>query len=315
MSLSFRTLSNHLGRSPSGSLRHMVARPSGPLKISVEAKPLSVLTHNMGLLVFPAPYLGTDRSGAIAEMIAQIRLLKPDVAGLCEVFANGERAEIRNAVKDLYPHWQDGPDEGDVESDGGLLVLSRHPLLATANMIFRQSDGWDRLANKGVIHIRVRPSGWPVPLDVFYSHTQDISTSNGVATLYAQLNAMNGFIATHADPALPRIIMGDLNIPGEQPHHYAQLLSRLGQPRDCWTLAGNPPDSGYTVITNSSFHADAGDRSSRNERLDYVLLEGSTRAVPILSDIQVLKLQRNGRYISDHFGLHASFARLAVMSP
>ena len=310
---------------------HRLAYPSGTVALGqleahgfprvwsaqdlVEPAALSVMTHNMGLLVSPATYLGTNRSGAIAEIIAQIRLLKPDVVGLCEVFANGERAKIRNALKDEYAHWRDGPDEPDLESDGGLLVLSRRPFLAAADMIFRDSDGWDSLANKGVIYIRIRPHSWPVPLDVFYSHTQDISTTAGVTTLYAQLNAMNAFVMSHAAPTLPRLIMGDLNIPAEQPQHYAQLLSRL---------AGRATAGRWRAIPRRGLHVRDRQQFLTTTRMtgrraisawSYVLFKGGTRAVPILSNIQVLKIQRNGRYISDHFGLRATFDRMAVISP
>lgn len=83
----------------------------------------------MALLVAPGDYLGTDRDGAVAEISARIRALSPDVAGLCEVFSDGERENIRTALSDLYPYFQEGPDEDDFESDGGLLLLSKHPYL------------------------------------------------------------------------------------------------------------------------------------------------------------------------------------------
>ena len=113
------------------------------------------MTQNMALLVTPAPYLGTDREGAIAEIVAQIRVLSPDVVGLCEVFSDSERTRIRNALRDLYPHYPEGPDETDLESDGGLLLRVRHSILIGDAMIFRDCDGFDCLANKGVIHIRI----------------------------------------------------------------------------------------------------------------------------------------------------------------
>jgi endonuclease/exonuclease/phosphatase family metal-dependent hydrolase len=126
---------------------------------------------------------------------------------------------------------------------------------------------------------------------------------------------MNEFINTHRNFAMPTIIMGDLNIPGEDPRRYAQLLNRLAGPRDCWTLAGNPPDSGFTFITNNNFYADPDDRPTRNQRLDYVLLKAGQNAVPILSRIDVLEFVRNGVFISDHFGLFAAFERTAIISP
>ena len=43
------------------------------------------------------------------------------------------------------------------------------------------------------------------------------------------------------------------------------------------------------------------------QRLDYVLLIPGIRSLPVLSDVEVLKVVRNGRFTSDHFGLSAVF--------
>lgn len=314
MAVALRQLIDHLGRKSDGSLREALSRPLGPFSISIRRLEFSVMTHNMGLLVSPAPYLGTDRSGAIAEIIERIRSFRPDVVGLCEVFDDDERKEIRIALADIYPHWRDGPDEDDLESDGGLLVLSRHPLLAASDTIFRDADGWDRFANKGVIHIRIQPDRFHVPIDLFYSHTQDIETDEGPETLYSQLSAMNKFVNAQAGRSHPRIIFGDLNIPAEQPKHYGQLIARLGTPRDCWTLAGNPVASGFTFVVDNNFYEDLDDRATSDHRLDYILLSADPSTVPILADIDVLNIKRNGRNISDHFGLRATFDHLAVVS-
>lgn len=126
---------------------------------------------------------------------------------------------------------------------------------------------------------------------------------------------MQEFIQQQADPALPAIVTGDLNIPAENPQHYAQLMARLAGIRDCWTIAGNSVPSGPTSVRESTFYEDADDRPARDERLDYVLLRAGTRAIPIVSEIEILKFTRNGRFISDHFGVRAVFRVTAVLDP
>jgi endonuclease/exonuclease/phosphatase family metal-dependent hydrolase len=290
-------------------------RPTGPFRLSSRLAPFSVMTQNMALLVAPGDYLGTDREGAVAEIWARIRALSPDVVGLCEVFSDGERKNIRTALSDLYPYFQEGPDEDDLESDGGLLLLSKHPLMAAAAFIYRDCDGFDCFANKGMIHIRVQGPSWPTAIDFFYTHAQDISTDDGVSTLYAQLARMQEFIQQRADPALPAIVTGDLNIPAENSQHYAELMSRLVGMRDCWTVAGNSIASGPTSVRESNFYEDSDDRPARDERLDYVLLRPGTRVIPIVSEIEILRFTRNGRFISDHFGVRAVFTVTAVLHP
>ena len=251
----------------------------------------TVLRHDAqhGAARRPGDYLGTDRDGAIEEIVAQIAARQPDVVGLCEMFSDGEREFVRNKLRLIYPHFREGPDEADLESDGSLLLLSRHPILFSRDTIYRDCDGSDCFANKGILHMRLQPPSWPTPLDVFYTHMQNIATSDGVSALYAQLDHANQFMGLHGAPNVPKIMMGDLNIPAADSHHYEQLIIRLRGPRDCWTVAGNSIASGDTSVTDSNFYEDEDDRPPRNERLDYVLLKAEHRAIPILSSIEVLK--------------------------
>jgi endonuclease/exonuclease/phosphatase family metal-dependent hydrolase len=282
----------------------------------VSTAPFSIITQNMALLVFPAPYLGSDREGAVAEIIARIKALSPDVVNLCEVFSDGERETIRTSVEHLYPHYQEGPDEADLDSDGGLLLLSKHPILQHHQIIYRNGVGADWWANKGAIHIRVKPPDSPTPYDIFFSHTQNMEEDGGKEALYAQLSTMNTMMQEHADPNNPTLIMGDLNIPGEMPEHYSQLIARLGDPVDFWTVAGHTPASGFTYTSDNNFYDDDSDRPDKNMRLDYILMKAGLRFIPILKHIEILKLTHDdkltheGRFISDHFGLRAQFEQL-----
>ena len=203
------------------SLRGTLGRPAEPVQLEAHAARISVVTQNMALLVAPGNYLGTDRHGAIVEICDRIRTLLPDVAGLCEVFSDGERDEIKERLHDLYPYFEEGPDEDDLESDGGLLLLSRYRPVASDECIYRECDGFDCFANKGMLYIRVTAPDWPTPVDFFYTHAQDIATNDGARVLYAQLSRMHTFISDHVDPRIPAIVMGDLNIPGELPEHYS----------------------------------------------------------------------------------------------
>jgi len=267
------------------------------------------MTQNMALLVYPGNYLGANREGAVAEIISQIKARSPDVVGLCEVFADDERKTIRTKVKQIYPHFEEGPDEDDLDSDGGLLLLSKHPILQHHQIIYRDCAGADCFANKGVIHIRVQPPSSPMPYDIFFSHTQNIEEDGGKKALYAQLTRMNGMIQDYADPNIPTLIMGDLNIPGEVPEHYNQLIKRLGIPVDLWIVAGNTTE-GFTFTSDNNFYEDDDDNPHQNQRLDFMLMKAGLRFIPIMRNIEILKFNNNGRSISDHFGLRADFKQL-----
>jgi endonuclease/exonuclease/phosphatase family metal-dependent hydrolase len=290
--------------------------------VRVRSAPFSLMTQNMALVVFPADYLGTDRDGAIGEIVAQIRGGAHDFVGLCEVFADGEREGIRLAVQDLFPHFVDATDSEDLDSDGGQLILSRHPLLAVHKHVFETGAGDDDWANKGVIHVRVHPAGSPTAFDVFYTHMQAIYASSFAEAdedfrevLLAQLDEMRAFIRKHSDPGIPAFILGDLNVPGTVREDLEVLAERLGDPVDLWLAAGHDINDGMTIDQPQAnkahnFYADDDDNEHDRQRLDYILMRPSPRFVPIVRQIEVRKFSRNGRFISDHFGLHARIEEL-----
>lgn len=311
--ISLRSIARNVGKPAETSLRRLLGRVQGRAVLRARPAALSVMTQNMALLVFPGDYLGTDRAGAIAGLIAEVRRQSPDVVGLCEVFADGERDRIRGDLRSEYPFFVEGPDEDDLESDGGLLLLSRHPFLATSDLIYRDCAGADCFANKGVLHVRVQPPGAPTAYDLFYTHMQNIEEDGGEDTLYSQLSVLNGMVQRDADAALPALVFGDLNIPATAANHYGQLLARLGAPVDAWTAAGNAVASGFTVVQDSNFFDDSDDRPSRDERLDYVLVKPGQRAIPTLDAMAVLSVRHDGRLISDHLGLIARFGQVLTI--
>jgi endonuclease/exonuclease/phosphatase family metal-dependent hydrolase len=310
-SVTIRQLSRHTSNQPPMplKLRQTLKLAEANLRLQVKTAPFSLMTQNMALLVFPGEYLGTNREGAVDEIISRIKAKSPDIVGLCEVFADDERETIRTKVKQIYPHFREGPDEDDLDSDGGLLLLSKHPILQHHQIIYRDCAGADCFANKGVIHIRVHPPSSPTPFDIFFSHTQNIEEDGGKDALYAQLTRMNKMIQDHADPNIPTLIMGDLNIPGEVPEHYNQLIKRLGIPVDLWIVAGNTTE-GFTFTSDNNFYEDDDDNPHQNQRLDFILMKAGLRFIPIMRNIEILKFNDNGRSISDHFGLRADFKQL-----
>jgi endonuclease/exonuclease/phosphatase family metal-dependent hydrolase len=316
MAVSLRELARHTSNPLPVplTLRQMLKRQTGNLLLRVKKiPPFSIMTQNMALLVFPGRYLGTDRDGVVAEIIARIKSLSPDIVGLCEVFADGERETIRTSVQNMYPHFQEGPDPADIWSDGGLLLLSKHPILQHHVIVYNDRVGDDRFADKGVLHIRVHPPNSPMPYDIFFSHTQNIEESGGEAALYAELSQWNQMVQSVADVNIPRLMVGDLNIPGEVPKHYNQLITRLGNPVDFWIVAGNTPVSGFTYTTGNNFYADSNNKPTKNSRLDYILMKAGSRFIPILKSIEILKFTHKNRFISDHFGLRAQFEQAVLV--
>ena len=292
----------------------------GMIQTRVRTAPLTFFQQNMALLVAPAGYKGTERNRAIEALIDNLRREQPDVVGLSECFADGERATIKGQLAAIYPHTAEGPDENDLESDGGLLILSRHPILDRNQSVYRHCRGEDCLANKGVLHARIEPRGHPTAYDVFLSHLQsenpeypilgNVGTgSTAVEKIQRQLTHLNGFVRGLSSPQRPAVILGDLNTDGFERARYNDLLTRLQHPRDIWLEIGS--GRGTTFDDVNSFKSERRPlpvadptRHRSGERFDYFLVYPGERFNPNFSDAQVVVLQSSpGRDISDHYGL------------
>ena len=302
------------------SLRGALGFPVGRLTLREEPTPLRVVTYNLALLVAPGNYAGPSdfRSLAIDEVCARIEALQPDIVGLCEVFSDGEREQIYRRLKPLLPFVQEGPDESDVESDGGLLLLSRHPTQSVGASVYRACESYDCFSNKGVLYMRVAPPSGP-PVDVFYSHLQAVygGGASGKDALRKQLLHLGAYIAAFRDPARPALLLGDLNFKAEEAALYEEALQSLGRPADLWLAQRPVPSAGYTFAQGNNFYEDPSKapKPGEDERLDYVLLYPGITHTPLLDQIEILQWSRDGRQISDHFGLHANFTRMLVVEP
>ena len=292
-----------------------------------------VYSQNMALLPeapLPPffPYKGVERSKAIAQLIAALKLRKPHVVGLSEVFKDGERAHIRQQLAGIYVDSISGPDEDDIESDGGLMLMSRTPILARAGSIFRQTASDDSFANKGILHARVQPTGLPVPLDVFLTHTQNPDASGLEKernVVKQQLEHCRAFILASRHPESPAIFLGDINTDLNNAALKQDLMQRLQFPYDLWSESGDKAFSplGITEDHAGSFLAgrplsppNSPTRHKQGKRLDGLLTWNGNGIWPVYSNTEVVVEQSSpGRDISDHYGVRTkmvSFQSLPV---
>jgi endonuclease/exonuclease/phosphatase family metal-dependent hydrolase len=111
-----------------------------------------------------------------------------------------------------------------------LTIVSRLPIVTADSYIYRARSGVDRLAAKGVLHVRVRDTttaSAPV-LDIFATHIQ---AGGGDQIKRCQLTELAEYIRSRTSPDVPAILLGDFNIDGLRS---AQV----------------DPNSNYTYLTN-----------------------------------------------------------------
>ncbi|QTJ68634.1 endonuclease/exonuclease/phosphatase family protein [Rhodococcus sp. ZPP] len=198
-----------------------------------------------GKVIDKAIYSGRGRAAQLKALIATVSKSKNDVVVLAEMMGNHERDKLKTAVKNLFPHSAEGPDEKDPEEDGGLLILSRHPITEVRSTIYRSCIGDDCFANKGAVMVRVSPHDGP-DFYVLGTHLQagnatsgSWPTDAGVGTgangkREAQLRHLDSWILGARDRDLPIIIVGDFNIDANTQEGRATLAHNLPETKDLW---------------------------------------------------------------------------------
>ncbi|KAI9914638.1 hypothetical protein PsorP6_007297 [Peronosclerospora sorghi] len=99
--------------------------------------------------------------------------------------------------------------------DGGLLILSRYPIVERDQLVYSEGSGSDGMCAKGVLYARIQLSPDRADsLHVFTTHTQAGDNYNEYRIRLAQIQEMHRFIATRIrqDPDIPMLITGDFNL-------------------------------------------------------------------------------------------------------
>jgi endonuclease/exonuclease/phosphatase family metal-dependent hydrolase len=180
----------------------------------------------------------------IGDILGRLRdlELEPDIILLQEAFIAAS-AEVPKRAN--YPNWVAGPGPDDLGSKvsdraseefiaersfwkgeklgkrqpSGLLIASNFPIVEQFNFPFYQWEcgGFDCLANKGVLMVRIRIPGLPDPLELITAHYNS-KNSTGVplerahAAHRLQVDATREFLLQHSDHELPAVWGGDLNM-------------------------------------------------------------------------------------------------------
>ncbi|MEO6826947.1 MAG: endonuclease/exonuclease/phosphatase family protein [Microbacteriaceae bacterium] len=305
--------------------------------------PLMFYAQNMGLLPWPL-YKGIDRDAALGALISRLRQQLPDVVGLSEMWTAEDRDRVKKELRDLYPYAIDGPHDPidlivtDVElMGGGLLLLSRHRIVAGAGTVYRQCSGDDCLSNKGALHARIQRTGSPCAVDVFLTHTQAAAptvagTVAGARTaVRAQIRHLAAFVRASRDVLAPAILFGDFNVDSfAHPDLYDFLVQSLGYPVDLAPVTdarGAQHPSGTSESDDgaiSSFHPDHPGRPVDDparfgdtvERLDYLFsFPGALYTQHVKRADVVIEQWSPGRDMSDHYGIQASLDTITQLFP
>lgn len=271
-----------MNRIPFGPSWIVLAALCGPLAAAAQSPTtLSVISYNVQFLPPPASFANQRsepdyRAARIAEEVSKF-----DIVGLQETFHPKHRQQILDGVSNAWGdklQWFVAPQPEGFVANGGCLLLSQRPLVATGATVFEHYSkpadygfAADGFAAKGVIHGRIaRAATTPdQAIDVYVTHLE--ARANHLRP--QQYAEMADFIKQTSDPQAPLILMGDLNTNGltaqrqDPQSQYAQLIHELSRARpagfvDVW-VALRGDEYGGTSDQDST---------ERGKRIDYILV-------------------------------------------
>jgi endonuclease/exonuclease/phosphatase family metal-dependent hydrolase len=242
----------------------------------------------------PAPLL---RHGERFERLpAAVGALDADVVLIQEAFTEKAHALAREAGY-RYSAW--GRDRSFLRFSSGLLILSKHPITATATMTFKACGGFDCFSRKGAQYARIEVPGFG-PLDVFNTHLN----ANGHQWARAgQARELLSFVRRYSTGA-PAIVGGDFNCePSRLP---ASVVKHFGK------LAATMPGE----FTQDSLLNPYLKSSGPRRRIDYLfLLDGASSGWEAASSTLLFDGSQGSPVLSDHFGVRVSAGLLSFPRP
>lgn len=215
----------------------LTAPPAAPAPVT-----LSVMSYNLEGLIWPARTGRGPFLAAITQEFARMEAAGdlPDVIVFQEAFSTdalrtaastphanlglGPRAPTRSGLPKsrdpvlrkrnyLRGEW------GIRFMGSGLAIASRYPIVAQFSQPFGPTScaGWDCLANKGVLLVRIVVPGLPDPVEIVTTHMNAQGASKAppekhLAAHNAQSAELADFLDKFSTPQSPLVLAGDFNM-------------------------------------------------------------------------------------------------------
>lgn len=194
--------------------------PSG--NVNSNQQGMHVLTYN----VWGLPFVAQDirpRFRLIPQYIKHY-----DVVLLQEVF-DASAIHLLNSLAEDYPYQTkilDGPTANLF--NGGVVIISKHPIVQEADKVFSTCNGADCLANKGVKYAEIVKDG--EHFHFFATHLASFDSIESKNSRLHQLETIQQFIQRFSIPPHEKVIIGgDFNIDKVRfPEEYQAMLGYLG---------------------------------------------------------------------------------------
>jgi endonuclease/exonuclease/phosphatase family metal-dependent hydrolase len=304
----------------------------GPIYPTAPAD-LSVMSYNVHGLPWP---LSSGRPRAlrkIGQRLAQMRetASQPHIVLLQEAFTSEAKSIAREAN---YPFVVRGPakedrfanedgskerqfarmdnrlkGEGDGKlEDSGLLILSDYPLVDVQRVPYARfaCAGYDCLANKGLVMVKVLVPGASQPVTLIDTHMNSrgasgVSNDRADAAYGWQAEQLRSFVSGNVSPIAPAILAGDFNI-GRTPYRRAMITYGSG------VLPGSSDALRLALSEIPQFADRTAAQAIVSHGKDWMFARSGNSTTLTLRGVTVpFGREPNGKTLSDHFGYIAHY--------
>lgn len=273
---------------------------------------LKILSWNIQML--PRGVKGNGKAKRARSIAEELKARDYDIIVFQELFYHRSRKIILNRLKEKYPYQTAVLNKKSIsfKTNGGVILLSKHPIIETQQIKYRQKSGPDRLSRKGALlaTLSVRDK----KVQVIGTHLQAFGKKEIMYSQYQQLH--DELLKPSLLPNVPQIICGDFNtlkevpaqVPASLPANFKERIARY--PVMLQTLQAEDGE----LKGNQQFSMDRPNNDLCKKRkefrllLDYFLIRSnqSTAHIPH-RQITIIKKKwhKDHSDLSDHYGLEA----------
>jgi endonuclease/exonuclease/phosphatase family metal-dependent hydrolase len=255
---------------------------------------LKILSWNIYMLPGIVTVKGkSQRAQAIGEVLSESDY---DVIVFQEAFHQPSRKKIYRLLKDKFPY-QAGPANQkllSLKTNSGIWIFSKHPIVSTKSIIFKNRSGIDAFSRKGALlaeisfhHKRIQIAG---------THLQNSGPSWIKQTQCVEF--YHRILKPEFKAGVPQVICGDFNINQNNSEEYRSMLQNLNA-ADIELSAGLMHS--YDRARND-LHVEKGTQA---DLIDYILVRNQGDFEVASTKIVAIRKKWCARHadLSDHFAL------------
>jgi endonuclease/exonuclease/phosphatase family metal-dependent hydrolase len=222
-----------------------------------------------------------------------------DVIVFQEAFQRKARKKIFRQLHEKYPY-QSGPANQKLisyKTNSGLWIFSKHPIVSSESIIFKNKSGIDAFSRKGALIAEVNVNGSAV--QIAGTHLQN--SGHPWIRQSQCVEFYNRLLKPFHKEGVPQIVCGDFNINRKKEEEYNFMLQTLRATDG--ELVGALQFS-YDRLQND-LHVEAG---QSQDLIDYILVrDPSNQFVSTSREIKAIRKNWDSIHadLSDHFALEA----------